>query len=237
MERRIESLTRHVIVCGYGRMGQMVAGELGESGAALVVVDTEPGRTAEAEQAGLLYLLGDAQEEDTLRAAGIERAAALVATLPDDATNVFVTLIARGLNESLQIVARAQEAATQDKLIRAGATRVVCPQTIGAGRIADILLRPAMVDFVEMAHKGVDLELDQLTLEADSPMLGQTLRQLALPSRVGAMVVAVRHPDGTALYNPGPEVGLAVGDTVVLIGKRGVASALQQLSSQPTTPA
>ena len=235
LERRIGSLTRHMIVCGYGKMGQTVACGLREAGQEVVIVDSSADRTAQAERDGMLYLLGDAQNEATLRAAGIERASALVATLPDDATNVFLTLTVRGLSASVRIIARAQESGTRDKLTKAGATRIVCPQTIGAGRIVDVLLRPAIVDFVEMAHDGVDLEMDQLRLRPGSGMAGQTLRELSLPSRVGAMVVAVGHPDGTALYNPGPEVKLAAGDTIVLIGKRGVAAAIEELKGPAGT--
>lgn len=236
LEARIANLSGHVIICGFGRMGELAAQGLREAGQTVVVVDNEPQRTARAEEVGMRYLLGDGQEEATLRLAGVERASALVATLPDDATNAFVALTARGLSPSIRIIARAQDAGTRDKLMKAGATRVVCPQSIGAARIVDVLLRPAIVDFVEMAHKGVDLEMDQLTLQAGCPMLGRTLREVSLPSRVGAMVVAIRHPDGTALYNPGPDVSLGMGDTIVLIGRRGVAAAIEHLQEPTETP-
>lgn len=229
LERKIASLSGHVVICGYGRTGHRVADLLHTSNRQVVIVDNSLDRTAQAEQEGILYLLGDAQEEDVLLSAGVKRAATLVATLADDASNVFLTLSARGLNDSLQIIARAQEAATQDKLTKAGATRVICPTIIGSNRIADVLLRPAMVDFVEMAHKGVDLEMDQLVVQEGSSITGRTLRELALPSRVGATVVAIQRPDGTALHNPGPEVTLAVGDTLVLIGQHGMNAAIEKL--------
>jgi voltage-gated potassium channel len=229
LERRIAALSGHIVICGYGRMGHVVGQSLQGAGRSVVVVDSDPERTAQAEREGVAYLLGDAREEVTLQAAGIERAAALIAALPDDAGNVFLTLTARGLNPRLRIIARAEEAATQDKLVKAGASRVICPQTIGANRIVDVLLRPAMVDFVEMAHKGVDLEMDQLTVGPDSGIAGQTLRELSLPSRAGAMVVVVQRLDGTALYSPGPEVTVSSGDTLVLIGRRGLAGAIQKL--------
>ncbi len=236
LERRIAALSGQIVICGYGRMGQVVGRSLGSVGQSVVVVDSNPERTEQAERDGVPYLLGDAREEATLEAAGIERAAALVAALPDDAGNVFLTLTARGLNPRLRIIARAQEATTQDKLIKAGASRVVCPQTIGVNRMVDVLLRPAMVDFVEMAHKGVDLEMDQLTLGPDSAMGGHTLRQLSLPSRAGAMVVVVQRVDGTALYSPGPEVTVSSGDTLVLIGRRGLARAIQKLQAAEDGP-
>ena len=229
LERKIAALSGHVIVCGYGHMGRHVACALREAGLKVVAVDTNADRTRLAEQDGVLYVLGDAQEEDVLRAAGVERAPPPIAALTSDAENVFVTLSAHGLNPELRVIARAREVATQDKLTKAGAQRVVCPQVIGANRIVDVVLRPAMVDFVEMAHQGVELEMDQLTVQAGSGMVGKTLRELALPARTGAMVVAVRRLAGEAVYNPGPDFVVDGGDTLILIGKRGAATAVDQL--------
>lgn len=229
LEHKIASLSGHIVVCGYGHTGHRVANLLHARNRQVVIIDISPERTAQAEQDGVLYLLGDAQEESTLLAAGVARASALVAALTDDAANVFLTLTARGLSSSLQIIARAQQAATQDKLTKAGATRVVCPLIIGGNRIADVLLRPAMVDFVEMAHKGVDLEMDQIVIQEGAGIAGRTLRDLALPLQVGAMVVAIQRPDGTALYNPGPEVIPMAGDTLVLIGRHGMHEAVGKL--------
>ena len=229
LERRIAALRGHVIVCGYGHMGRHVARSLREAGRKVVVIDVDPQRTSVAEEDKVPYVLGDAQEEGTLEAAGLQRAAVVIAVLRSDAENVFVTLSARGLNPAVRVIARAREVATEDKLARAGAQRVICPQVIGANRIVDVVLRPAMVDFVEMAHQGVELEMDQLTVEAQSDMLGRTLQELALPSRVGAMVVAVRRAGGEAVYNPGPAFRLEAGDKLILIGRRGMAVAVDRL--------
>ena len=235
LERKIAALSRHVILCGYGRTGRMVARELQQNGRPVVVVDKDPQRTTLAGEDGMLYVLGDAQVEATLQAAGIERARNLLAILPDDAGNAFLTLSARGLSASVQILARAQEAATQDKLMKAGANRVICPPIIGANRITDCLLRPAIVDFVEMAHKGVDLEMDELTVAEGSALAERTLLELALPAKAGAMVVAVRRPDGTTVYNPGSETALSAGDTLILIGRRGMAAALERMGNSSQT--
>ncbi|MCK4602332.1 MAG: TrkA family potassium uptake protein, partial [Phycisphaerae bacterium] len=232
LERKIGTLSGHVIVCGYGRMGEMVTGELIQAGRNVVVVDSAPERTAQAEQAKLLYVLGDAQDETVLTAAGIDEAEALIAALPNDPDNVFVTLSARQANPSLRIIARAQQASTQDKLLKAGATRVVCPQIIGASRLADIVLRPAVVDFFETAHLGPDLEMDELKLGARSGLLGKTLQELALPRTIGAHIMAVRRADGEAIYQPTPDLRLGVGDTLILVGKRGVAAAVRKLTPQ-----
>ena len=233
LNRKIEGLSGHVILCGYGTTGSMVAHGLGAAGREVVVIDNDPERTAAAERDGMLYVFGDAQDEAILEAAGIRRAQYLVSALPTDGENVFVTLSARQLRSDLHVIVRAQLPRSETKLYKAGANRVVCPQTIGALRMADVILRPAVVDFVEMAHRGVDLEMEQLQLAEDCELVGRTLRELALPSRVGAQVVAIRRISGEAVYHPTSEYKLAAGDTLVLVGQRGVATAVQKL--QPDT--
>ncbi len=229
LESKINGLSGHVIVCGCGRMGERVAMELDAAGRNVVVVDTSPERTAAVETLGLLYVLGDAQSEEVLEAAGISRARTIVSSLPTDAENLLVTLTASQMNPAVRIITRAVEGSTQRKLLRAGATRVVCPQIIGATRMVDIVLRPAVVDFTEAAHKGVDLEMDQLELSDTSELLGKSLRELDLPRRVGVHVVAIRRSDGETIYQPASDLTLRSGDTLILIGKRGAAAALQGL--------
>jgi len=227
LERKIKSLSDHVIVCGYGQMSQMIVADLESAGRKTVVIEDSPERTAAAETAGLLYVLGDAQDEAILTAAGIDRARELVSALPTDAENTLVTLTARQMNPKIRIIARAKQAATQRKLVRAGASRVVCPQVMGAAMMANTVLRPAVVDFVEVASKGVDLEMDQLKLAAGSELAGKSLAELQLPKRVGVHVAAIRRSDGQTIYEPEPGVTLQAGDTVILIGKAGAAAALQ----------
>ena len=229
LENKIKNLSEHVIVCGYGRMGERVALELKAASSNVVVVDGDPDRTTLAEAGGLLYVLGDAQSEDILKAAGIERASELIALLSSDAENVLVTLTGRQLNPAMRIIARAVESATQGKLLLAGATRVVCPHVIGASRMVDIVVRPAVVDFVEVAHKGVDLEMDQIELRPGSELVGKSLGELELPRRVGVHVVAIRRADGETIYEPTADITLAPDDTVIVIGKRGAGPTLQQL--------
>ena len=229
LENKIKSLSEHIIVCGCGRMGERVAMELQTAGRDVVVVDIDPERTAVAEAAGLLYVLGDAQSEDILEAAGIDQAFTLISTLPSDAENLLVTLTARQLNQQIHIVTRALVSSTQGKLRKAGATRVVCPQVIGASRIVDIVIRPAVVDFAEAAHKGVDLEMDQIEVIAGSSLAGKSLDELALPTRIGVYVVAIRRAQAETIYQPASSMVVQAGDTLILIGKRGAAATLQEL--------
>jgi voltage-gated potassium channel len=232
LEKEIEALSGHVIICGFGRMGSMVAGELLQQGQNIVVIDRDQQRTEAADRAFLLYVLGDAHDEETLRSAGIQRAAVLVAALSDDAANVFITLSAKGSRPEIRIIARAQEASAEGMLRKAGADRVISPHVIGASRIADLVMRPAVVDFVEMAHRGIDLEMDQIELRDSSALAGKTLRELELPRRMGVVVVAVQRSDGSAVYHPTPDLTLESGDTMVLVGKRGAAIKLQGLQAQ-----
>jgi len=229
LQRRIASLSGHVIVCGYGRMGGLVTDELVNAGKKVVIIDNDDVQTQLAEAAGLLYVLGNAETDDILGTAGVERASVVVTTLPSDAENVFVTLSAREINPNLRIIAVAREISTQDKLMKAGADRVVCAHTLGASRMAAVVLRPAVVDFVEMAGQGGEIEMDQVNLAAGSKLVGKSLKDLELPHRVGVHVCAVQRSNGEPVYQPAPDLVLAAGDTLVLIGPRGSAAAVEAM--------
>ncbi len=234
VERKIDKLENHIIVCGFGGTGSVVASQLTSAGCELLVVEQDAQRVESAEATGLLCVRGDAQEEDVLESAGIRRAKTLVAALSTDAENVFLTLTAKGLNDKLVIIVRAQTPSAERKLTKAGASRVICPKEIAATRMVDNILRPAVVDFVEMAGKGVDIEMDQLKLPQHSSLAGKTLKELQLPRRVGVSVVAVLRADGQTIYHPDAELKLTAGDTLILVGPRSVASAVEQLRVEAT---
>ena len=174
-------------------------------------------------------VIGDATEEETLLAAGLHRARALVAALPHDADNVYVTSTAHTLCPELQIIARAELPSTESKLERAGASRVICPQIVGARKISDILHRPNVVDFVEVAAHGGDLEMDEYVIGPHSALAGVTLQDSLIRQQTGAIVVAVKRADGETLYNPKPEVVLAAGDTLIIVGQAGVSDQLSRI--------
>ncbi len=161
--------------------------------------------------------------------AGITRAKTLVATLPRDSDNVYVALTARGLREDLFVIARAESTATEGKLLRAGADRVVCPQVIGAYRISSLVTRPNVVDFVDVAAKGIEFEIDEYCIGADSVLVGKSLRDSTLRQKVDAIVVAIKRVDGQTAFNPSPEEVVQVGDTLILIGRLNTSSRLAQL--------
>jgi voltage-gated potassium channel len=228
---KIASLHNHFIIAGYGRMGRSLCSHLHQSGASLVIVDQDSQNTVLAEQDGFLYVLGDATEETVLRDAGIERARGLVAALSSDAENVFATLMARDLNPKLFIAARAEKIESEKRLLRAGANKAICPLVIGARRLANILTRPGVVDFIDFATEGFELEAEQFHIESDSKLIGQSLSQANLPRQVGILVVALRHKDGSTSFNPRPDSVIQDGDTLLVIGQLGSMAKLQQLYS------
>jgi voltage-gated potassium channel len=230
LQTRIAQLSGHTIICGYGRMGRMIASELQQARQEIVVVDHAEEAIQHAEEDGLLYILGDAVEEDVLASAGVRSASALVSVLPSDADNVYVTLTARGIRDDLTIIARAEHPTTARKLNRAGATRAVCPHQIGATQISRILTKPHFVNFMESAVREMGLELDEYVAKPDSPLVGRTLREAAIRQHVGAMVVAVRHADGRTIFNPAPDLRIEPGDTLLMIGGREMAERLNELA-------
>ncbi len=229
LHAQISQLSGHVIVCGFGRMGSLVTQGLRERHTPVVVIDRDAARTRQIERDKVLYVLGDASEEATLLEAGILRARALVCVLPHDADNVFVTLTARGLRKDLFIISRAEQSASEPKLLRAGANRVLSAHAIGAVRIANILTRPHVVDFVDMAARGVELEMDEYVIAPGSPIQGKTLREARIRQRANVMVVAIQHADGRTTFNPGADAVLQAHDTIITIGQAGGSSRLEAL--------
>ncbi len=222
-------MSGHVILCGYGRLVELVAKELRKAGRKLVIVDNDPDRTTEVEGADMLYILGDAQEDTVLNAAGIKRASELISALTTDAENVLVTLTARALNEKIRIISRGTSLTAQDKLLKAGATRVICPQIIGARSMANMVLRPAVVDFVEGTYMGLDIEMDQLEINEDSELVGKTLHELELPRRVGVHLAVILRENGETIYNPTSQLTVQKGDTLIVIGPKGSSEALRDM--------
>ena len=227
---KIKSLEGDYIVCGFGRMGQSICRELAREGIDFVVIEKESEATTRAEELDYIYLLGDASDEQMLRMSGIAKAKGLVATLPHDADNGFVALTARGMNERLQIIARAEREEAESRLQRAGADRVICPSVIGAMKITRMLLHPAVEEFLE-ATASRDLAVDRLHVRDLKGVAGQTLRDVALPSRFGITVFAVEGADGQRLFNPSAEHVLKDDEQLIVFGQRQAVDQLADESS------
>lgn len=227
MKQQIERLTGHTIICGFGRMGSLVAHELHREKQPFVVIDRDADKQRISE--GYLYVSGDATEDHVLAEAGIMRAKALVSCLTSDADNVYVTLSARGLRPDISIISRADQPGTEKKLLRAGASDVVNPQTIGASKAAALLLRPHVVDFVDMAARGVDMEIAQYEVSSDSQFVGNRLKESNIRQRAQVTVVAIKRSDGRQIFDPGPEEMIEMGDQLILVGRGGLSDRLRQL--------
>jgi voltage-gated potassium channel len=219
--RAIQHLERHVVLCGFGRIGRILAQELKVKRQAFVVIDNRPEAVGEAQNLDYLVLSGDATEEDVLRQAGVERAKVLVTALPSDAANVFITLTGRNLNSELQIIARGEMPSTEKKLLQAGATRVVLPAAIGAHRMASIITRPSTIELIELVsgQSTLDVEVDEIALLARSPLVGKTVGDAETRRRHGLMLVAIKEKAGPMRFNPGAEVVFQSEDTLIVMGR------------------
>jgi voltage-gated potassium channel len=239
MQHQIDHLTGHYVVCGYGRVGRQVVDEL--AGRHLVAVVVEPSQDALTdEDAGPLWIRGDATEDAALRSAGIDRAAGLVAVAGDDAINIVVTLSARALNPDLLIVARASQPEFEDKLRRAGATHVISPYRIGGQRIVTQLLHPRLTDFLDvvMHQRNLELWLEEITVAADSAAAGRALSDTAFWGPSGARILAVAHGTGRMQPNPTGSHRLEPGDVLIALGTIEQLTKARRAAGDPgtTTP-
>jgi voltage-gated potassium channel len=221
--RMLERLSGHEIVCGWGRMGHAVVEELTRARRDVVTVEKSPDKIRNLEALGLTFVAGDATEEGVLRAAGVSRARGLVACLNDDAHNVYTVLTARSLNPALFIVARASEEGAEDRMLRAGANRVMNPYRLGGARLAHMLAKPGVVDFLDFSLQpasGEQLLLEQLVVAPDGLLVGKTLVEIDLRRRYRVAVVSLQR-GATVIPNPDPGLRLEAGDVLVVLGTRG----------------
>lgn len=229
LARKVSNLENHFIVCGAGRVGShLVRGLLARS-ESFVVIERDAQRVAELSALGVLVLDRDATLEESLRAAGLERARGLAACLPEDADNVYVVLTARDINPRIHIVARAVEEQAEAKLIRAGANRVVAPTIIGGHRLAMALTKPAVDDFLgSITANKLELAFEQLEVAADSVLAGQKLSETSIRSELDIVVVSIRRSGGEILFNPGGDSIIQPGDLLIAIGR---AESLMKLAT------
>ena len=235
MERDISKLSGHVIVCGWGRVGRVIADRVSRADQGIVVIDRNPDRL---EAVPHLRVQGDVTEDEILLQAGIDRARVLVAAVDTDADNLYVTLSSRALRPDLVIIARARTEAAEAKLRRAGADRVVNPQRIGGDRMAAFAMQPNVVDFLDVVmHDGsLEFRLEEVAVPVDSPLAGSSLAAAQIRERTGAMILAMRPPDGRFVTNPGPETVVQPEHTLIAMGTVTQLAALAAMTmSRPTS--
>jgi voltage-gated potassium channel len=230
-KRMIDKLTDHYIICGYGRVGRGAANELLHAGVPFVVVDIDPERVTRAMAEGMLAVAADSTHDDSLRQVGIERARGLVAALATDADNLFVLLSAKGLNSKIYVAARAAEEGAEEKMRRAGADAVFAPYSITGHRLAQSLLRPHVVQFLDFTTKevGEDIAIEQVRVSDASQMAAKTIREMQLGRDVGVIVMAIRKADGQMIFNPPADTGVHGGDYLIVMGRAGNLRTLETM--------
>jgi voltage-gated potassium channel len=222
VKRKIEALRDHCIVCGFGRIGESIGRELAQAGVGFVVIEKNEPNLQKIEQEGYLGVLGDATSEEVLREAGIERARFLIPAASTDADNVYITLTARGLNPRLLIIARAAESGADKKLQWAGADRVVSPYQMSGKRMANLILRPTVVDFIESSlfDPGVELLMEEIHMPFVGSSVGRSIQTSGLRRDYGMTVVAIKRKEGGLVVNPSPDEILQGGDILIALGRR-----------------
>jgi voltage-gated potassium channel len=232
IERSLQALKRHLIICGYGRMGRFVCREFSKQGLPFVVIDRRGEALEGFDLPHGIALVGDATDDAVLRRAGVGRARALVTVVAEDADNLYITMSARLLNAELFIVARAEGEQAEQKLKRAGASRVVTPYAIGGFRVAQAVLRPSVVDFIELATRTehLDLQIEESRIGRGSPLAGKTLLDSRLRQDLGVIIVAIKKEAGHMLFNPPGDAPMAAGDTLIALGHRQQLDQLDTLA-------
>jgi voltage-gated potassium channel len=230
MEREIDRLTDHYIICGAGRVGRSAARELARRPVPFVVIESN--ETKAARYQDWLLLVGDATKEQTLREVHIERARGLVAATTTDATNLYIILTARGLNPKLKIIARASEEDAEKHLLKAGADFVVSPYSFAGQRIAQTFLRPHVVSFLDTAttHLGMDLEIGEINIGPDSTFAGKTIETCRIRQERGVIVLAIKRGPGMR-FNPSPDDRIEPGDFLIAMGEPAQLREVEQMAA------
>ncbi|MBW2108244.1 MAG: potassium channel protein [Deltaproteobacteria bacterium] len=237
LEKGIRKQKGHYIICGYGRVGASICDTLSSyKPVAFVVIDRDPQRIEKIEERGFHHVQGEATDEENLIKAGVERARGLVAVLKTDSDNVYVTLTARHLNPDLFIIARAGEEKSEKKLLSAGADKVVSPYRMGAHRIAQMISRPAVTDFLDLTTmaEGHNILMEEVAVDPSSDLIGVALQDSGIRQKLNLIIVGVKKPGGDMLFNPSSQTTLEGGDTVVAIGeKKNLESLARILNPAP----
>ncbi|WP_029459031.1 potassium channel family protein [Solidesulfovibrio alcoholivorans] len=231
MQKIIDGLSDHVIICGYGRIGAVVAREILAENVAAVIIENNAEVIHSLDEQGIPYVQGDATADETLLAAGLMRAKTLVAALTLEAANVYVTLTARQLNPTIRIVARADAQGHTQRLQRAGADQVLVPHLYGGVRMAQSVLRPTVTNFLELAGRGgaIDLQMEELQVTEHSEIVDKSLIDAALRPRFNLIVIAIKKASGEMQFNPQAQAMLEAGDTMILVGSRDNLDSLQAI--------
>ena len=231
MKKKIQQLSGHVILCGYGRNGKEAAAKLEAHERPFVVIEKEK-KAIESREVEVLYIEGNANDDQTLIDAGIEKASYLITALPDDADNLFIVLSARQLNKNLIIISRASKAASQKKLHLAGANKVVMPDKIGGDHMASLVVFPDMVEFLENFSVSSEnsINLEEISIEDLSKNYQyKSILELNLRKKTGCTIIGYKKPEGGYIVNPEAEMKLASGSKLIVLGRPEQIQKLNEL--------
>lgn len=233
LKRTLRGLKNHYIICGFGRMGRIIASEFREDGVQFVVIENKPNVVAGIPDADLLVIQGDSTQDAILHEASIGEAKGLVSVLSSDADNLLVVLSARSLNPALRIVARASADDIEAKLKRAGADKVISPYHMGGIRMAHAMLKPTVTDFLEITvqDKTVDLDLEELCVAEGSKLAGRALNDSNIRRDYGAILVALKRKSGEMIFAPTGETRIEAGDTMIVLGQVKQLEKMEELTA------
>jgi voltage-gated potassium channel len=231
LDKQISQEKNHYIICGYGRIGRVLCRYLRQRNLDVVVIERNRERIPILDEDDILYVVGEATDEANLRKAGIDRAKGLVTALGTDAENVFLLLTAKQLNPSLYVVARASQNVTKKTLTAAGANMVVSPYDVGARRMAHAILRPSVIDFLELAFadESTDINIEEIPVNASSKLIETTLKDSGIRQNFNLIILAVKRADGTMLFNPLAETKIAADDTLIAVGEQKNLAELEKI--------
>lgn len=221
LEKIIGKMSNHYIICGCGRIGFLICRELTAEKVPCVVIDNNPEVIQKAQDEGFIYCKGDATQDKTLIDAGIKRAKGIVCVLPSDAENLYVILTAKELNQNIYIMSRSEDESSEHRLVRAGADRVISPYKLGGVRMAMAILRPAMLDFIEITSRRQSLELrmEEIPIHPGSQFIGKSLEDSGIRQHYGLIVITVKKDSGKMIFNPLAEYIIAEGDRLIAMGE------------------
>ncbi len=231
VEKKIEALRNHYIVCGFGRIGSLICREFAAKPLPFVVIEKSAEVLPKLEEESYLFIHGEATDDESLLKAGIKRAKGLVSVVASDTENVYITLTARGLNPNLYILARSGEEGSEIKLKRAGASKVISPYLIGGSRMAQAILRPNVVDFIEIAtgREHLELQMEEIMIPHESGFVGQSLISSGFRKETGVMIVGIKKADGTMVFNPESHSIIGANDTLIVLGQQNAIGKMEEL--------